>query len=450
MADYRAIEGASRTLRSLLRDRMQEPVPVTLLPPDIEPDDVDGPRINLYLFEIKPHAQLRNQMPPGEAPPGAYGKPPLPLELLYLLTTVFPTETSSEADLACQRMLGDALAVLHEWPVVNRKLLAATSRDLPAGVPILDVSLLDEHEALKTTLHPAGLDEYTKIWTALPDAAFRRSVILSVSVVQIDARIPPPSPRPVLKRRLIADLGRRPVIDSVSRTSSLPVIEPRVVLGDSITIHGANLDGERTLVRLGQLDPIAVAADGAGEKLVVALPDDDYPAAAVPPGPRPIPADQRLRAGTITVQVLVERDREAIEGGRDDPGQPVTATARLLSDLGVLQLLPELASVDPASVTVANAGAAGAVLTLVGKRLFSPGASTTVLIGDHAFDGERFVADPLQAWLPSPDDRITVPLRRIASVLPSPAAGGTTYTVQAIVNGARTAPGAAVTFRLEP
>ncbi|HMR32999.1 MAG TPA: Pvc16 family protein [Geminicoccaceae bacterium] len=442
MADYRAIEGASRTLRSLLRDRMQEPVPVTLLPPDVEPADIDEPRINLYLFEIRQHAQLRNQMPPGEGPPGAFGKPPLSLELLYLLTTIVPTETAIEADLGCQRMLGDALAVLNEWPVVTRRLLAVTSRDRPAGAPILDTALLDEHEALKATLHPAGLEEYTKIWTALPEAAFRRAVILAVSVVQISARVPPASPRPVLKRRLVADLGRRPVIDSVA--------EPRVVLGGTIAIHGRNLAGQRTMVRLGGLDPIEVLPDGAGERLEIALPDDIYPAAAVPPGPRPIPTDRRLRAGTLTVQVIVEHGRESIEGGRDDPGTPGTATARLLSDLGVLQLLPELAGVSPASATLAAAGAPGAMLTLTGRRLFSPGASTTVLIGDHAFDGQRFVADPMQDWLPPPDDRVAVPLRRIAAALPPPPAGGATYAVQAIVDGARTAPGPAVTFRLDP
>lgn len=453
MADYRAIEGASRTLRSLLRDRMQEPVPITLLPPDVEPADIDEPRVNLYLFEIRQQAQLKNQMPPGEGSPGAYGKPPLSLELLYLLTTVFPTETSLEADLSCQRMLGDALAVLNEWPVVTGKLLAITSRDRPVGAPILDVALLDEHEALKTTLHPAGLDDYTKIWTALPDGAFRRSVVLSVSVVQIAARVPPPSPRPVLTRRLIADLGRRPVIASVFRTATLPTdptAEPRVVLGDSITIRGHNLAGKRTLVRLGGLDPIEVVPDGAGERLAIALPDTIYPADADPPGPRPIPTDRRLRAGTLTVQVLVERARESIEGGRDDRGTPGVATARAFSDVGVLQLLPELSSVSPPNATIAAAAAPEAMLTLTGKRLFRPDGATTVLIGDHAFDGQRFVADPAQEWLPPPDDRVCVPLHRLASALPAPPAGGATYNVQAIVDGARTAPGPAVTFRLDP
>ena len=453
MADYRAIEGASRTLRSLLRDRLQEAVPVTLLPPDIEPADIEGRRLNLYLFEVKEHAQLKNQMPPGEGPPGSYGKPPLSLELFYLLTTVFPTETAVESDLSCQRMLGDALGVLHEWPVVTKKLLTVTARDRPVGTPILDVALLDEHEVLKTTLHPASLEEYTKIWTALPEGAFRRAVVLAVSVVQIRARTPPPSPRPVLTRRLIADLGRRPVLDSVFRTPVLPtdpVAEARVVLGDSITIRGHNLGGKRTLVRLGGLDPIEVTPDGAGELLQVSLPDTTYPAAADPPGPRPIPADQRLQAGTLTVQVLVEQDRESVSGGRDDLGTPGTATARVFSDLGVLRLLPQLTGAAPASATLAAAAVPGATLTLSGRRLFRPGAATVVLAGDHAFDGERFLVDTSQPWLPPPDDRVSVPLRSLVAGLPLPPPGGTTYPLRVIVDGALSAPGPAVTFRLDP
>ena len=453
MADYRAIEGASRTLRSLLRDRMQEPVPVTLLPPDVEPADVDDRRINLYLFEIREQAQLKNQMPPGGAPAGTYGKPPLSLELFYLLTTIASSETALEADLGCQRMLGDALGVLAEWPIVTRKLLAVTANDRPLGAPILDTALLDEHESLKITLHPAGIDELTKIWTALPEGAFRRAVVLALSVVQIAARVPQASPRPVTARRLIAASGRRPTITSVFRKPVLPadpVAEPRVVIGDEIVVRGHNLAGLRTLVRLGGLDPIEVVPDGAGERLTVALPDDTYPAAADPPGPRPIPADQRLRAGTLTVQVLVEQVLEAVRGGRDDPGAPDTATARVFSDVGVLQLLPELTGADPPSATLAAAEAPGARLTLTGRRLFQPGAATMVLVGEHAFEGERVVLDPTREWLPPPDDRTAVPLRRLAAQLPPPPPGGDLYPLRVIVDGAPGAAGPAVTFRLDP
>ena len=65
MSDYRAIEGISRSLRNLLMDRMQEPVTVTIAPPDAKVPDVDGKRVNLYLYHVSENAHLKNQEIPG-------------------------------------------------------------------------------------------------------------------------------------------------------------------------------------------------------------------------------------------------------------------------------------------------------------------------------------------------------------------------------------------------
>jgi hypothetical protein len=442
VASYLAIEAASRSLRSLLRDRMQDAVAVTLAPPDIEPADAaEERRINLYLLEVKEHAQLKNQMPPGAGNPGRYERPPLSLELVYLLTTHVSSETATDADLTCQRMLGDALGALHDQPILTRQVLAITPRDRPVGAPLLDTDLLDEHEALKVSLHPASLEDYAKVWTALPDAAFRRSVMLTVSLVQISAIVPRVSPRPIQVRRVIADVGRRPVIASVFLTPAAPgdpETETRVRLGQQIIIRGHNLSGNfagsRTWVRLGQLDPIEATPEVSGQRVRITIPDATYPVEAEPPGPRPIPDDRKLRAGTLTVQVIVERALETVSGGRDDLGAPGTLTQRSYSDLGLLQLLPEVTAVVPASATAA------ATVVVQGRRLFAPGASTVVLIGDVAIDGRRVVLDPTKPWLPPPDDRVSVPLAALAAALPTPPAGGTPYPVRAIVDGAMSPP----------
>ena len=70
MADHNAIAAVSRTLRTLLRDRLNNAAAaVTLAPPDIEPSDVQGARVNLYLFQVTHHPQLANQEIPGHAHP---------------------------------------------------------------------------------------------------------------------------------------------------------------------------------------------------------------------------------------------------------------------------------------------------------------------------------------------------------------------------------------------
>lgn len=443
MADFRAIEAASRTLRALLRDRMVETVSVTLAPPDVEPDDVaEERRINLYLLEVKEHAQLKNQMPPGDGAPGGYGHPPLSLELVYLLTTHVPSETGPEADLTCQRMLGDALGALHDYAIVTRSLLAVTANNRPLGAPILESGLLDEHEAIKISLHPTGLDDFAKVWTALPAAAFRRAVMLTVSVVQIASIVPRVSPRPVATRRIATALLRRPAIATVFVTPAAPgdpETETRVRLGQQITIRGQNFLGAKTWVRLGGLDPIEVTPEIGGERLRLVVPDTTYPAAADPPGPRPIPPSVKLRAGVLPVQVIVLQAMETVSGGRDDRGTPGAMGQKVFSDTGVLQLLPEVTAVVPASA----AATPTATVVVQGRRLFAPGVATTILIGDVAIEARR------AAGTPPPDDRVEIRLASLATLLPAPPAAGTDYPVRAIVDGAMSPPLAAG-FKLMP
>ena len=54
MADFTAMAAVSRTLRRLLIDRMATPgVGVTMAPPDVTVANVNGSRINLYLYQVE-------------------------------------------------------------------------------------------------------------------------------------------------------------------------------------------------------------------------------------------------------------------------------------------------------------------------------------------------------------------------------------------------------------
>jgi hypothetical protein len=113
VSDYTAIAGVSRTLRILLLDRMETPAPqVTIAPPDIDVDGIIGRRLNLYLYQVAENGHLKNQEIPGHGHPGAYGYPPLSLDLHYLLTAYGSSETTADADLDAQQVLGDAMRVL--------------------------------------------------------------------------------------------------------------------------------------------------------------------------------------------------------------------------------------------------------------------------------------------------------------------------------------------------
>ena len=187
MGDFRAIAGVSSTISRLLRDRMADLVPVTLAPPDVTVAGVSGKRLNVYLYQVTESCNLKNQEIPGQGPPSAYDHPPLSLDLHYLLTAHGSADTASNADLEAQLVLGDAMRVLHDFPIVTDSLQITRSAVGTVGDPILDPSLQNQLEEVKIALEPVALEDLAKLWTALPQARFRRSVTYLVSVVQIES-----------------------------------------------------------------------------------------------------------------------------------------------------------------------------------------------------------------------------------------------------------------------
>src|SRR5262245_43860614 len=137
MSDFTAMKGVTSTLRALLLDQMEAPPPVvTVAPPDV-PVSGAGNRVNLYLYQVTENGHLKNQEIPGHGHHGAYGHPPLSLDLHYLLTAFVETETAQDADLQAQLFLGDAMRVLHDFAIITPDLHLSAD---PA-LTILDPSL---------------------------------------------------------------------------------------------------------------------------------------------------------------------------------------------------------------------------------------------------------------------------------------------------------------------
>ena len=429
MSDHLAIAGVSRTLRTLLRDRMRSAVPVTLAPPDVTIASANDRRVNLYLFKVSENAHLKNQEIPGHGHPGQYGRPPLSLNLYYLLTTHVGSEASEDADLQCQAMLGDAMRVLHDYPLIGENLAITRPAVGTPGDPILDESLLNEFERIKIALEPANLEEVSKIWTALPAANFRRSAVYEVSVVQIESRLARRVAQPVRTRRIFATTLKRPEVHEVYRSPVAPtdpVGDTRIALGEEITIEGRRFLGDRVWVRLEDLEPIRVEPVTQGV-IRIAIPDDAYPADADHPATRPIPPGLRLQPGPLRVQVITEQPVEAVEGGLDR-GVTALHPRELRSNLGLAMLVPEIAATSPAS------GNASTLLTISGQRLYDPRYTTLVLVGDAAIEVRP--PQPGDPWAAPTPTSIQVPLASLAQSLPPPAPGGTTHAVRVQVNGA--------------
>jgi hypothetical protein len=429
MADQTAIAAVSRTLKTLLLDRMVPTanLAVTFVPPDVTPSEAAGPRVNLYLIHVIENAELKNQESPFTG--SGYSRPPLSLNLRYLLTTYSMSEDQADSDLNAQGLLGDAMRVLHDFG--NRIDTLAVTNSLAGhiGDPVLDPVLSGEFERLRLTLQPASIDDLTKIWSALSEANFRRSVIYEVTVVQIATPEPRVFPLPVQRRRIVATLRRRPVIEAayVTPPSGQPRGELRVRIGEEITIETADIAADKLYVRLGTLDPIRVIA--AAGQIRIVVPDAAYPADLDNPLPRPIPDSQQLQPGTLPVQLLAQANEEGVEGGLDR-GSAVTTVQRRTSNLALLQLVPQVTGVTPA------AGNAATVLAVTGARLWHPAAhNVEVTIGDAAVR-VRFPG-PGNPWAAPTPTQVEIPVADAATILPVQATADPPYPVAVEVDGAR-------------
>lgn len=431
MSTYKAIAGVSATLRNLVRDRMEDQVAVTIAPPDVTVDTMSGRRVNLYLYHVTENGYLKNQEIPGHGYPGAYGHPPLSLDLHYLLTTYGGSDTGEDADREAQEILGDAMRAMHDFAIITQDLLQERIAGTP---PMLDTSLLGEFEQVKITLQPATLEEFSKIWTALPQANFRRSVAYQVSVVQIESRRSRRIAMPVKTRRVHLTTLRRPHVAAVYRTPTLPgepIGDVRTKLLQQLTIEGVNFMAPKTWVRLGHLEPIRVAPL-ANDRIQIAVPDDEYPVDADHPLPRPIPIAQQLQPGPRVVEVLTEVDVEAVEGGLD-LGTVVTRQVTLHSNQSVFILVPEISSVNP--VSVAWATLPTALLSVTGQRLHRDGMRSVVLVGDVSIDVRPPV--PPDPWAAPTETTVEVPLATFATAVSPPPPAGQPYPVRIQVNGAQ-------------
>jgi hypothetical protein len=438
LASHTAISAVSRTLRTLLHDRMVTNAKITLAPLDAE---LAGPRVNLYLMQVIENASLKNQEIPDHGHPAAYGHPPLSLDLRYLMTTYGQLEDQEEGDLSAQTILGDAMRVMNDFGNRIDQLAIINPVAGTPGDPILDPDLAQEFERLRIVLHPMSLDDITKVWSVASEINFRRSVVYEVTVVQIETPTPRVRPLPVETRRIFVSVRKRPeIVDAyVAPTSSTdPIGETRARIGDEITIVSEHSLADKLYVRLGKLDPICMSPPGDGRVRIV-LPDGQYPPDLDhPPLPvRPIPADIQLQPGQLSIQLIGEHPAEGVEGGLG-LGKAIDETRRYRSNIWLLQLVPSVAS-----ATSTGAGATE-VMHITGQRLWHEGAAAIdVIVGDAAIPVRApSSGDPWATPTPTDVEIPMAPLREMLVVSTTP------YRVAVQVDGARSRDN--VTFILGP
>jgi hypothetical protein len=277
MSNALAIAAVTATLKDLLNDGLLDhdlssigSFSVTSTPPDrITTGATEPNQLNVFLYQVTPNLGWRNARLPALDPRGArVSRPPLALDLHYLLSAY------GAQDLNAEVLLGYAMQLLHEQPVLTRQQLRtvlATPSPVDGSVlpsPFGSLSaadLADQIELLKITPVYLGSEELSKLWTAM-QARYRPSMAYLVSVVLIQADGPARAAPPVLKR---GEADRGPVAIA-SGNPTLRRVHPKASellpaarLGDDLVLHGARLASESTTVRF-ECTRLGLVSEAAG------------------------------------------------------------------------------------------------------------------------------------------------------------------------------------------
>ncbi|MDO9164091.1 MAG: DUF4255 domain-containing protein [Methylococcaceae bacterium] len=307
-----AIAGVTAVLKDVLNNGLIDhdlaPVgsfSVTAVPPDRITTGTQEPnQLNLFLYQVTPNQGWRNVgLPSRDSSGERLSNPPLALDLHYLLTAYGAQDFNAEI------LLGYALQILHEHPVLSRRdIRTALSSPIGSGLPseifgnLSALDLAEQVEQIKITPHYLTTEELSKLWTAM-QARYRQSMAYQVSVVLIQSTKPAKTALPVLSRGeddrgvdaaanvvslfpLLENIHIGPVQDG--GIEPLPTSYPSAELGLQLILQGQNLTGDSVSVEFKHtrysepehplfLPPLSIpvlAADRTASRIKLTLPTD--------------------------------------------------------------------------------------------------------------------------------------------------------------------------------
>lgn len=244
MSNANAIAATTATLLHLLSSRTPAlidgaSVDVTTLPPDRARKGHTGAQLNIFLYQTQVNAAWRNLDVPRQVRAGESATPPLALNLHSMLTA-YGDDNQNDDEMVSHRVLGGAMSVLHDHPVLGRAEIAAA---------LADSGLDTQFERLRVTPIALSMDEMSKLWTAM-QSNYRLSAGYEVTVVLIDSNLPVRAALPVLRRGAddqgpVATAARAPALAAIR----YPRGQQAARLGDDVVISGTGLGAANAVVR---------------------------------------------------------------------------------------------------------------------------------------------------------------------------------------------------------
>ncbi|MDR4472797.1 MAG: DUF4255 domain-containing protein [Nitrospira sp.] len=373
MSTALAIAGVTAVLRDLLNDGLinhnvsgllGSTVTVSALPPDrvVPVNGTERTQLNLFLHQVTFNTGWRNHALPSRDGSGMQrlSNPPLALDLHYLLSAYSAEELGSEI------LLGYAMQLLHEVPVLDRRAITtaltpspSVDTTLPPALRALaECGLADQLEQIKLVPDPLSSEEMSKLWTAV-QSHYRPSAAYVATVVLIESSKPTRSTLPVLSRGPVDPVTKRdrgvavqadllppfPTIQTVAAANG----QPAATVGAIVELTGHHFDGtNRTVLLSNSRFDIEQALPVAGGGSSIAT---SFTVPAVP-------------AGLYQLAIRV------IRPGESDPR---------ISNAVALVIGPEITTAMPMAVVRDGSGVATLVLSL--QPQIQPGQTVSVLLG---------------------------------------------------------------------
>jgi hypothetical protein len=305
MSNPQAIAAVTATLQSILQtgivaqSDLYDTV-VTIQPLDKARAAITANQLNLFLYMVMRNAAWANADMPRLVLPGELGKPPLPLNLYYLITAFGRDDDATQP--FGHEVLGKAMSLLHDHPVLS----ATDIRNAVASI-LPDSDLDQQLDRVRITLHPLGIDELSKLFAGFA-MQYRLSAAYEVGVTLIESALPTRTPIPVLTRGpgdqgFFAQASLAPILPTLTAVTP-PNQQPSARLGDILTITGAQLGGTNIGV---QFDHALWSAPVVIVPLATPAPTGTALSAQIPNQPAVWPA------GFYTVAVLVQRPGETFQ-----------------------------------------------------------------------------------------------------------------------------------------
>ncbi|MBE9180872.1 DUF4255 domain-containing protein [Oculatella sp. LEGE 06141] len=354
MSDALAIAAVTATLRNLLTQGLDAIVPgstVTTQPPDKARNGNNGNQLNLFLYHTGINAAWRNQPIPNSIKPGEIGQPPLPLNLYYMITAY----GRDNDDVLGHRLLGGAMSILHDHPLLN-------PAELKAALPESDVS--QQIERVRITPQALSLEEISKLWTTF-QTQYRISAAYQLAVVLIESQRSVKAALPVLTRGKedAGITGQANLIPPIPTLTAITILDKEKQrsgeLGDRLILSGYHLEGDSISVQfthVRQTESVVLSPDAdstATETRVTLLDAPDDPDAGT-----------KWTAGLYTVTVVVTT------------GEDTRTTNEL-----PFALSPKIT--NPRPIEIARDGSGNANVTLTCIPQVKPEQRAVLILGDR-------------------------------------------------------------------